>query len=259
MAKSKTKSPLRSAPLRVPGQSVQEQLDHLLNDIFVDHLVLIMITFIMLLTSLIILAFGTPPQIMVVVTGLFFITSLIYAVPKMRKAVKKAKDLKLGRDGERAVAEYLDTLRNENCRVLHDLKGNNFNLDHVVVTSQGVFTIETKTMSKPERGDVKVVYDGENITVGGFKPDCNPVTQAKAQASWLRTLLKDMTGKDYPVRPVVVYPGWFVGRTNKDKGREVWVIEPKSLGGFIAQEPIQITASDVALASNALKRHVRLS
>ena len=71
--------------------------------------------------------------------------------------------------------------------------------------------------------------DGENITVGSFNPEGDPITQAKAQASWLPTLLKDMTGKDYPVRPVVVYPGWFVSRTNKDKGKDVWVLEPKNI------------------------------
>ena len=238
---------------------MQEQLDHLLNDVFLDHLVLTVITLMMFLTSLLILVLGTPPQTMVIMTGVFFIAALIYSVPKMRKAIKEAKNLKLGRDGERAVAEYLDTLRHENCRVLHDLVGENFNLDHVVITQQGVFTIETKTISKPERENAKVVYDGENITVGGFKPERDPITQAKAQASWLRTLLKDMTAKDYPVRPVVVYPGWFVSRTNREKGKEVWVLEPKMLGEFIAQEPMQIKSSDIALASNALKRHVRLN
>ena len=234
-------------------------MDKLIDDTFTDHLVLITITFVMFMMSVLNLVFKTPPQKMVIITSIFFLAALAYSVPKMRRAIKEAKAFKLGRDGERAVAEYLDTLRNENCRVLHDLVGDNFNLDHVVITQQGVFTIETKTISKPEREDARVVYDGENITVGGFKPERDPITQAKAQASWLRTLLKDMTGKDYPVRPAVVYPGWFVNRTNKDKSRDVWVLEPKALGGFIEKEPVQLSTSDVALASNALKRHVRLS
>ena len=259
ITKLKTKSPLRAAPLRLPGQSVQEELTHLIDETFTNHFVMVLLTAMMFFTSLLILILDISPQAMAIMMGIFFCVALVYCLPKMFKAIRKAKALKLGRDGERAVAEYLDTLRNEHTRVLHDLLGDGFNLDHVVITSQGVFTVETKTMSKPEREDAKVVYDGETITVGGFKPERNPVTQAKAQASWLRTLLKDMTGKDYPVRPVVVYPGWFVSRTNRDIGKEVWVLEPKALGKFIEKEPVQIKPADIALASNALKRHVRLS
>lgn len=44
----------------------------------------------------------------------------------------------------------------------------------------GIFTVETKTFSKPARGNAKVTFDGENILVNGFRPDRDPVTQARA-------------------------------------------------------------------------------
>ena len=53
-------------------------------------------------------------------------------------------------------------------KVYHDIPGNNFNIDHVVVGPNGVFAVETEGRSKPNRGrgqsDATVVYDGRSLT-----------------------------------------------------------------------------------------------
>jgi hypothetical protein len=128
-----------------------------------------------------------------------------------------------------------------------------------VIGPQGVFTIETKTLSKPEQGNPTVRYNGEHLTIGNYSPSRDPIAQAKAQAAWLRRLLKDSTGQDYPIRPVVVFPGWFVERTNKDRPSSVWVLEPKALQSFIQREEHRLSEADIGLATNHLKRHIRAS
>ena len=67
--------------------------------------------------------------------------------------------------------------------------------------------------------------------------------------------LKESTGQDFPVRPVVVYPGWYVQRTVKSS--QVWVLEPKQLEGFIKHEPVTLEKADVQLASSRLKSYLR--
>jgi hypothetical protein len=62
--------------------------------------------------------------------------------------------------------------------VFHDIVGNGFNIDHVLVGPTGVYTVDTKTISKPARGACEVVYYGEKVTVSGFTPDRNPAVQA---------------------------------------------------------------------------------
>jgi Nuclease-related domain len=49
-----------------------------------------------------------------------------------------------GRDGERATAKELRTLRSEGWSVRHDLEDKYGNLDHVVVGPGGVFLLDTK-------------------------------------------------------------------------------------------------------------------
>jgi hypothetical protein len=171
------------------------------------------------------------------------------------RTVKAIKQLKLGRDGERAVAEQLDVLKGEGAVVLHDLIGDGFNLDHVVLSRQGVFVVETKTRTKPARGSPTVTFDGKTLLVDGFEPERNPVTQAQGNARWLAQILRTSTGKEFPVRPVVLFPGWFVEPF--PKGSTVWILSPKALPPFIQHEPTRINESDLHLAAFHLGRYIR--
>ena len=116
--------------------------------------------------------------------------------------------------------------------------------------------METKTISKPRTGDARITFEGGQLRVGGFVPDRDPITQARAQAAWLRRVLAESTGREFQVRPVVVFPGWFVERS-ADAPRDVWVLEPKALPDFLAQEPARLKPEDVNLANFHLSRYVR--
>ena len=187
---------------------------------------------------------------MVALAGTFW---LIRRVLRVRARVRQ---LRQGRDGEMAVGQYLEGLREAGSRIFHDVPASNFNLDHVVVSIHGIFVVETKTITKP-RPDAKVVYDGERVTVAGWEPDRDPVRQAAAEADWLARLLKESTGRLFPVRGVVVYPGWWVDQTNKQRRREVWVLEPKALPAYIEHAPATLTPDEVAMAAFHLSRYIR--
>ena len=132
----------------------------------------------------------------------------------------------------KAVGQYLEDLRRQGCRVFHDILGDGFNIDHVVVSPRGIFVIETKTYSKSSRGRGVVEFDGERILVNGLEPERNAVRQVRALAARLKHLLAESTGRRFPVRCVVMFPGWFV--ENRAKGpSDVWVLNPKGLPAFI--------------------------
>ena len=118
--------------------------------------------------------------------------------------------LKLGRDGERIVAEELDKLRANGAHVFHDVPANGFNIDHVVLCDCGIYAIETKTWSKPQSRDARIRFTDTGIVVDGHRPDRDPVTQVQAEAKWLVRLLKEWTDKVFPVRGAVLIPGWFI-------------------------------------------------
>jgi hypothetical protein len=121
-----------------------------------------------------------------------------------------------------------------------------------------LFTIETKTWSKPARGEPRIDFDGERVVAAGYVPDRDPVVQAKAQAGWLRQVIEETARRRVFVWPVVLFPGWFVRQT-EGSTRDVWVLEPKALPGFLAHVRDRLSPDDVKLIGSHLSRHIRAS
>ncbi len=254
MVKNDSRSPLKDKPLRDPGQSVAELLqDRLIDDVFAP--VVMAILFVALAAAEWWRDyFATPPA---PVTYTIVATSaLIYVVYKVYRVWPELKALRLARDGEKNVGQFLERLRASRFQVFHDIVGPTFNIDHVVIGPAGVFTVETKTWSKPARGQAIIQFDGEQLTAAGWKPDRDPVVQAKAQAGWLRDVLSESTGKRFRVRPMVLFPGWYIEQSPGSK-REIWVLNPKAVPSFLGAEEDTLSPEDITLASSHLSRFIR--
>jgi hypothetical protein len=247
------RSPIKDAPLRYAGQSVEEEIQKMLNDKVAEHAAVMGMLALLALWEWYHWYFNPKPH--PIVMTIFSLTGTAYFYVKVIGYRKQIRLLRQARDGEKAVGQYLEGLREIGHKIFHDVLGEGFNVDHVIVGPVGVYSVETKTISKPEKGTPQVVYDGESITVDGFKPDRDPIVQAKAQASWLHRLIEESTGRDVKVRPVVLYPGWFINR--QPRGAEVWVLEPKALPKFLEHERTALTAEDVKLIAYHLSRYVR--
>ncbi len=250
----KKRSPLKSAPLRSAGQSIEDQrMRTVLQDVVPD---LIALSGLFVWTVSEWLRYFSPREPMPwIFTSLTLALALFTAV-RVWRVKRQMVAWKLGRDGERAVGQLLDTLRADGYQVFHDVLGESFNLDHVLIGPGGVFTVETKTWSKPARGSPEVMFDGEAIRVGGLEPDRNPLIQARAQAGWLKSVLSESAGRDFAVLPVVVFPGWFVKTTGRPR-QPLWVLEPKALVKYIKNCEPELTAEEIAQAGFHLSRFIR--
>lgn len=248
------KSPLKDRPLRTPGQSLDDEIQKVIDDevtvLALAPLVFILVTIWDWLLWYEVIKPSNPVFITMVTISLF-----IYSFFRFLKVKKRLKSLRQGRDGERAVGQTLDTLKRKGYRVYHDLIGEGFNIDHVIVCEQGIFSIETKTYSKPEKGECKIVVDGDGISINGYKPEKKIQIQAEAQKNWLEKHVAKLTGIKLSVKPVIVFPGWYV--ESRNSGNNVWVLEPKALPTFIKNLPKALTEEQVRLISNHLSLYIR--
>ena len=251
-----TKSPIKDKPLRFPGQSLEEERRKLFEDKLETPLLLALF-FIALSALEWWRDYSQSPPNPIVFTAIAVLL-VGFAAWRVWKTRPQAHALKLGIEGEKAVGQFLERLRENGYQVFHDLIGTGFNVDHVVIGPAGVFTVETKTWSKPARGDAKIMFDGEQITTAGRAPERNPVIQARAQAAWLKGLLNESTGRTFAVFPVVVFPGWFIEQSSECL-RNIWVLEPKALAKFLANAPQRLELDEVKLASFHLSRFIRTS
>jgi hypothetical protein len=253
MNKRETRSPIKNLPVRQPGQSLREQSLDLFGDVWLPWYLSAFILVFAAIEAWCLYFSHTIWQ------PVFFTALSIVVVPiayiKTRRVRKEISLIRTGRLGEEAVGQFLDEkLRPAGYQILHDIPGDGFNVDHIIVGPAGIFTIETKTRSKPIRGDVRIKFDGTTIVIDGFEQDRNPVTQANAQARWLSNLLAEMTSKRFPIKPVVLFPGWFVEMTNPTS--ELWVLNENALLKFIANEKPRLSQEEVAMITYHLKQYV---
>lgn len=249
---TETRSPLKQGPLRAPGQWLDERRSQLLDQWSEGYgLAAACLAFFALIEWVGI--WTNRPRMPWLFTAAA-VAAIVLAALRLRRIGEHRRRLKLGSEGEKVVAELLEPLRALGAEVFHDIPADRFNLDHVVISPHGIFVVETKTRSKP-RGNPMVVYDGAQVVIAGRHPPQDPIAQANRSVQWLHRLLKAITGREFPIRGVVVYPGWYVDNSS-GKGSDTWVLEPKALSKWIANEPKRLCAEDVTLAANLVKQHV---
>ena len=245
-------SPLKDRPLRQAGQSVQEQINDFIDEKFINYgmLAVFMVALTIYEWTRWFLKSPQNPYLISLLTGGVF----LYCLYKLFSARKQLKNLRLGRDGEKEVAEILEELRSDGNIVFHDIVGKKFNLDHVVLSPKGIYVIETKTWSKPKGNEAKVHYDGTHLTVDSIGNKDEILVQVDAEITWLKNMLKESTGREFAIKPVVVFPGWYVKSEYHNK---YWILNPKGLPKFIQSQKEILSKEDVKLAAYHLSRYIR--
>lgn len=249
------KSPLKDKPLRNPGESLRGEISDFIYDKILSYY--LYAAFALFLAAFewyrYFFSFAPRPWLFTFAAACILLFSVIKVVP----ALKKLKILRQGLDGEMAVGQHLESCREQGAKVFHDIQGEGFNLDHVIIAKSGLYVVETKSYSKPDKGEPTVIFDGEQVTLRGRGSFKEPVIQTKAGATWLRSLLKESTGKIFPVRPVLTFPGWFVQPTAESKASDLWVLNPKAIPSFIENSYSKLTDEELHLAAYHLSRYIR--
>jgi len=248
-----SKSPLKEPPLRTPGQSLSEEIEKG----FEDRAMAFAFAGLVLLGMAVLewVRWALRPSPCPVVFSIGAVLGCAFATWRIWRLYTWVKPRVLGLQGERAVGQELEELREKGYRVFHDIVGDGHNIDHVLVGPGGVFAIETKTHRKPARGQSKIVFDGEKVTINGHTPDRNPVHQVQAAARELKGIVHSTTGRDVKVQPVLLYPGWFVQPL--PRGSALWVLNPKAPPSFLDKEPGRLAPEDIALVAYGIATRVR--
>lgn len=266
----KYRSPINKKPLRRAGQSLEEELARGFDNEALAYLLTLGISFVILLFTWI--HFFMPITILSAsfMTIIALIVMLICFI-KIYKFIKQYRPLKEGLKGELFMRDHLDTLRETGCKIFHDFVGEyknsdghiqTRNVDHIVVSSKGIFTIETKTMRKPNDRDEQLTYDGEELYFksSGKKIPYPPFKQANGEAQDIKNFLMANIGEDFKVQPVVVYPGWFIDKSTyegNEKDHKVWVCPPKYLKDRITKGQISLTPQQITVISTKLSDYIR--
>lgn len=246
-------SPIKQKPLRLPGQSIDEQIDELLEGKAMMYIFVTVFVVVLAIMEWFRWYREIPytPKIYTAVA----IAIASFSLYKCIKIFRKVINLKQGREGERHVGQSLEKLEKRGYRVLHDIKTGKGNIDHVIICDRGVFAIETKNYSMSISGESSVTVNDERIKIDGYNNE-DIAKQAKGEAKWLSDLFQEPLKKRIFVFPVVVFPGWTI-RYPSRMNEKFLVCNENSLSKHIENKPKKISKDDVNRLITFLENYTR--
>ena len=257
--KRNRRSPLTQKMLRPPGESLRIQIVDLDFENNFMVVMLIVMPFIMFAIHVSQSYFGEYPESLIRVGGSVVI-ALVAGFIMLRKittALDKRRRLVLGLEGELATGEELNQLMLSGCRVYHDVPTDYGNIDHVVVSNSGVFSVETKMVGKlNDGGTCKITVDHNSDTVKFG--DLNwkiPTQQLDTNSNWLSKHLTKAVGRPIEVESMLALPGYFIeqriGRSN------VFVFNPKDPKRFFVHKRKTHTPEQVQQIAHQIEQLCR--
>lgn len=160
-------------------------------------------------------------------------------------------------DSDQTIERMLNRLQASGTHVVSRVPGDGFELSDVVICDRAVVIVQRHAGPRPESEGASIEFEGDHILFSGRARAGDPVRQMRAQIAWLSNLLQQLTGDHYPVRGALLFPGWRVEPMSIEMRRDVWLIEPRALPGFIAREPIRLATTEVLEAVSQLRRFAR--
>jgi hypothetical protein len=274
LRKEGKKNPLGDPPLRLPGQGVEEKLDDELTGFALA--LLLPLTVPILWASLLPLAAkagrGWPDGAEVwqaFLCWLFVVVVFWYGAWRMRGRIRA---LRQGMQAERMVGQQLERCRTHGYHVFHDIQCERnkkcFNIDHLVIGPGGIFVVETKGRSKPASGETVAWVQGNVVQLsdGSYDPDAIP--QSERNAKHADKMLSDLISESValcqsftpsrplPVRPVLVYPGWYIDKKRGD-WHDVLLTCTEGVVGFIRKSKPRLSDREAKRIALILGKHLQ--
>jgi hypothetical protein len=250
--KTRFRSPVEGPLRRLPGQSLRDERDKLLNDTASDYLLLIVIVWI--LAGWEWFRRWKPSAIAPeILTGIALLVT-VYCAFRIFRLRREIRNLNQAEKGERRVSELLTQLRRKRYVAFDDVVVDQSNIDHVLVGPGGIFAIETKAWSIFGNGCVGV--DEFGVLRLSSKPALkDPLRQATRSAANVSKILKEKMRRDFDVIPVLIFPGWTLKAAKAETG--VAVLNDAMISEFFESRPAVLSDDQITNICSHLDQTAR--
>jgi len=187
--------------------------------------------------------------------SVFTVLLFIYSVRKSLKLFRHMRNCYKGMEGERLVGEMLNKLSCDSVRVIHDVCGDCFNVDHLIISTRGIFTIETKHYDR-KKGYKFLYQDGKLLFNGRV---CKTLlNQMDGEANFISEKLESLCGRNYPIQKVAVIIGAYIDNPAKDFSK-YWILNESSFPKFFTNAKEIISIDEVRSIANQVTEWLKVS
>lgn len=189
----------------VQGESLENKIQEINANIAAD----IFIPFILALPTLyfwlIYLGILKVSLFLCLIFSVFFAGAIIWIIVRVKHELSEKKNCRKGLEGERFVGNLLEKLTSDKSFVYHDVVRYRtdkpekilFNIDHVIVSTKGIFAIDTKNWSLADReynASDFIFENGELIeSTGWVRSDV--MNKIDFEAKFLESKISEWIGK----------------------------------------------------------------
>lgn len=173
-----------------------------------------------------------------------FVVAIKYLEKVGLEKAKRSKDAERGAEAEEAVGAILDSLPEGNF-VIHDFASGKGNIDHLLVCTKGILTLETKSHAG------KVSFDGNKLLRNGRKFEKDFLNQAWAQCYLVKEVLAKRGITNLHPEPVILFTKAAVQVRGKAGGIDIVGI--KDFSRFLKLLPDRISVPEAGRIYNRLK------
>jgi hypothetical protein len=250
--KRKDRPPVSGELRRLPGQSVRDELDKILNDDVAAYLAVVVTVALLAGWEWFRLLSHLPPQPIVIT--IVAVAVICFCTLRITKARKDIRMLAQGEKGERRISELLRPLRAKNYVTFDDLITNQGNVDHVVVGPGGVFAIETKAYNVFGAGRASVRENGR-LMLNAKEAIGDPLKQARSSAALVSEELERHLRRKFWVQSVLILPGWKIDSPSHET--DVVVLSDKTIPEFFSSRPLKLNNAEIREICAHLDRSAR--
>ncbi len=253
-------SPLTKNLMRPPGYSLQLQLNKIDEDLSFYLTLMLAIPLLLYSFHLSESYLGQKPESF----GRFALSITLSVIVisflgvRLKRLLDEKKNMVLGLQGEMFTGEELNQLMLHGCRIFHDIQFQYGNIDHVVVSQSGVYSVNTKMRGKPRNGIARaelIIDYQQNLLCfpdGEFQI---PIKQLATEATWLAQYLTSAVGRPIKVKPILAYPGWYI-KQRIGKG-PVCVINPQNSKKFFVHNHEVLSPAEIQQVAHQLEQLCR--
>lgn len=186
---------------------------------------------------------------------LFFIIRSYRKIKKLRWTLDKYRK---GLEGERLVGETLNQLSGDTTYVFHDIPGERFNVDHIIVSTRGVYVIETKHFDRNLCHEF--FFDGSmvyRLLKNGKRFPCPKLLpQIDGEAQFIRQEIEKRAEIKLPVIKVAILIGSFIH--NDGKLNDYWLLNEKAFVKFFKAQKEIYDKTLVNTIANQIREMVKI-